>query len=240
MLEKFGINISSPTLVLRKFEINKSPKSIADEIISIIGRASGLFGWLLTVIGIDAQTYLTVTGREFEIKGTSLFGQHHDVVPLTSISSTHCGFLKPIGYLILAGVALLYGLFSGLFAEEKHLLKFILCLILGIVFLVMYVMQKKIEIKVQTRGGLSLGLVFKRSVIENVAVDIEQARLAIGILNGLVLNIQNKEIEIQGIVNEAITKTGTKTNRTMPSFCIHCGKTLERGAKFCESCGNKL
>ena len=73
-----------PTLVLRKFKLDESPS--ASMSLDIIGRAPGFLGWLLTILGFDAETGLRVTGKEILFKRSSLFGQIYQVVPLPSVS----------------------------------------------------------------------------------------------------------------------------------------------------------
>jgi hypothetical protein len=63
-------------------------------------------------------------------------------------------------------------------------------LVIGGILLVAYYLSRKIVISIETSGGMVLGLSFKRSVIENVSVDIEQALKAIGILNQKVIGSQ--------------------------------------------------
>ena len=53
-------------------------------------------------------------------------------------------------------------------------------------------LSKKMTISFETSGGMVMGLTFKRSVIENVAVDIQKARQAIEIINKNVINSQSK------------------------------------------------
>ena len=75
-----------PTLVLRRFKINDTPS--ADASVDIVGRASGITAWLLTVMGFDAETSLKMTSKEISFKSSSLFGQTNQVVPLPMVSST--------------------------------------------------------------------------------------------------------------------------------------------------------
>jgi len=184
-----GIRIAGPTLVLRKFNINEDPSS--NLLVDVIGRASGITAWLLTAIGFDAETSLKVTGQEVSFKSSSLFGQTHQVVPLPSVSSTHCGYSKPIGYLILGAIILIGGIITGLSQRGGGPL-ILFGLIIGGIFLVAYYLSKKIVISIETSGGILLGLSFKRSVIENVGVDIEQALKAIMIVNRKVIESQIK------------------------------------------------
>jgi len=235
--KKGNISISGPTLVLRKYQIKKTPTSDTDEIINIIGRTGGIFAWIFTLIGLETEYFLKVTAREIRIKKSSLFGQQHITVPLTSVSSVHCGYLKPIGYLIIGVVIILSGLYIWLF-EDEGFSYFLGSLFAGAILFVLYWLLKKIEILIHTRGGLPLGLVFKRSVIENVPVDIECAKLTIEIINNLIIKSQAKEIEVNNVVTESETIIQQQTMKT--AFCASCGSPLEEGSKFCAVCGRSI
>ena len=63
-------------------------------------------------------------------------------------------------------------------------------IILGIIFLIVYALNKKIMISIETKGSSMMGLSFKRSVIENVAVNIEQAKKAIKLVNEKLISSQ--------------------------------------------------
>lgn len=182
-----GISITGPTLVLRKFKIEED--SSTDLVVDIVGRASGFTAWLLTIIGFDAETSLKVTHQEVSFKSSSLFGQTHQVVPLPSASSAHCGYSKPIGYLIVGTIILIGGIIAGLGQRGGGLI-ILFSIIVGGTFLVAYYLSKKIFISVETSGGLLLGLSFKRSVIENVGVDVEQALKAIMIVKHKIIESQ--------------------------------------------------
>jgi len=183
-----GIRITGPTLVLRRFKIDEAPS--ANVLVDIVGRASGITAWLLTVMGFDAETNLKITGEEVSFRSSSLFGQTHQVVPLTSVSSTHCGYSKPLGYLIIGAIFLIGGILSGVGQRGGGII--LIGLIIGGIFLLAYYLSKKIVISLETSGGMVLGLSFKRSVIENVSVDIEQALKVIGIVNQRVIKSQVK------------------------------------------------
>jgi len=184
-----GIRVTGPTLVLRRFKIDEAPS--ANVLVDIVGRASGITAWLLTVMGFGAETSLKVTDKEVTFRSSSLFGQTYQVVPLPSISSTHCGYSKPIGYLIMGAIFLIGGILAGLgqIGDDKIIL---IGLVIGSIFLIAYSLSKKIVISLETSGGMVLGLSFKRSVIENVSVDIEQALKAIRIVNQKVIESQVK------------------------------------------------
>ena len=189
LLRRGGLRIAGPTLVLRSFTIDEAPSS--NVLIDIVGRASGITAWLLTVIGLDAETTLKVTNKEVSFKSSSVAGQTNQVVPLPSVSSIHCGYSKSIGFLIIGAIIVLFSLVSGLGARDGGPV-ILVGLIIGGALLVAYYLSKKIVISIETSGGMVLGLSFKRSVIENVSVDMEQALQAIMILNRAVIGSQIK------------------------------------------------
>lgn len=178
-----------PTLVLRKFKIDETPS--ADAPVDIVGRAQGIIAWLLTVMGFDAETSLKTTSKEISFKNSSLFGQTNQVVPLPMVSSTHCGYTMSMRYLIVGVLFVVGGIYSSMGYNSNGWEVFGLLLI-GAAFLVAYWLSKKIVISVETSGGMVLGLSFKRSVIENVSIDLEQALKAIQIVNQKVIDIQTK------------------------------------------------
>jgi len=210
-----GIRISGPTLVLRKFIVNETPSD--SMFIYIEGRKSGLIAWLLTLAGIDEDTILQASDREVIFKSSSLFGSLHHVVPLPSISSAHCGYSNPMGYIILAVIFIIVGLWGAFLTFASYdtlwdlgmvhdpfpqLRILILGLVIGIVFLIVYWLSRKITMVIETSGGMTLGLNFKRSVIENVPVNIDKTLNAVSILNKKVVESQLKQEIMRGAQNE--------------------------------------
>jgi hypothetical protein len=182
-----GIHIAGPTLVLRKFKIDDAPS--AEVVVDIVGRVSGIIAWLLTIIGFDAEYNLKVTDKEITFKSSSLYGQIHRIVPLPSVASTHCGYSKPIGYLIMGAIFLVGSVLSGLEIRSGGGL-IVIGLVIGVIFLIAYYLSKKIAISLETSGGMQFGLSFKRSVMETVSVDMDQALRAIRIINQKIIESQ--------------------------------------------------
>ncbi len=182
-----GVNFSGPTLVLRQFKIDES--STDGFFVNIIGRPSGLIAWLLTLLRFDTESILKVSESEIMFASSSLFGEVRLLTPLTSVSSTLCGYSKPIGFLISAVIFIIGGLIAGTTQRNGGPI-ILFCLVIAAVLIVLYVLAKKIAISIETSGGRSVGLIFKRSVIENVAVDIQKAQKAIKIINAKVLDSQ--------------------------------------------------
>ena len=180
-----GKNSVSATLVLRNFKITESALA-GDTLVEIVGRSSGFKAWLLTVMGLSPETTFKVSRTEVSYKGSSLSGETHQIVPLPSVASTHCGYTKSIFSLILGIIIILGGLLIG--TENTSIL--LLGLVIGGLYINSYWLSKKIIIKIETSGGLMMGIAFKRSVIENVPVNMEQALKVIKIVNEQVVKSQ--------------------------------------------------
>jgi hypothetical protein len=181
-MRRGALAIGGPVLVLRKFEVNAA----GSPAVTIEGRPSGLVAWLLTRLGLDTLTTLTVTDHQLSFKSASLSGEIHHVVPSTEISSTHCGYSQPIWLLILGGVILLFSMLSAMNSNNAAR-TFVGGLLLAGVLGVSYLFQRKIAISVETTGGMVMGLAFKPSAIEHVSVNLSQALQAADRINRIVV-----------------------------------------------------
>ena len=181
-----GLGIHGRPLVLQRFAIDEGES--AKTLVDLAGRTSGITSWLLTRLGFDAETSLKVTDTQVSFMSSSLWGQAFLVSPLTSVSSTHCGYSKPIGHLIWGAIFMIGGAAQA--QRGGNMLALSTGLIIGGAFLVAYYLSKRIYISIETSGGSVSGLSFKRSVIENVGVDIEQALKAASIINRKLIESQ--------------------------------------------------
>ena len=163
-----------PKLVLRKFSINKPG---APTHIEIRGRDAGAIGWLLTSMRLKDETTLHITGDQISFVRASLFGKKQQTIPIPSVASASSGYERPIGFLIFGVFVFLIGLFSG---SGKGIANGI---IVAAVFVLLYVLLKKIVVSIETSGGSNIGISFARSVIENIPVDIEQAQQVVDTIN---------------------------------------------------------
>jgi hypothetical protein len=177
----------SNVLVLRKFYVD--PSDPDDVWIQISGRSSGLLSWLSVLLGLADQTELRVTKDGVSLSRSSLYGESIAVVPLEHISSTECGYRKPFWLLVVSGGLLIpavtrflvrgdYDQYGGIELACGMIEAFI-----AAIALVAYYLKKTFEIKVETGGSKEVGVSFKRSVIENVAVELPQAREVIELIN---------------------------------------------------------
>jgi hypothetical protein len=191
--KKIGIKKILPVLVLRKFSIEKIPSNHI--YLDIRGRSSGIISYILTNVGVDSETSLKLTENFILFKSTSLYGQVNNLIPLTSISSTNCGYSKPFSYIILSIISLFGGLF--LLFSRMNKTYYIGSFLISGLFILGYILEKKLIISVETYGGQVIGLIFKRSVIENLPIDINSTINATNLINLKVINSQKRMINVR-------------------------------------------
>lgn len=175
-----------PTLVLRQFTVGTD--AAGRRTITIRGRRGGLLGWLLTMLGLSSESRLSVAETRLSLQKASLLGEFWSVCPLARVASTHCGHAKPIELLLLALMLFLGGVAVAISAPWAALGLFLLA---G-VCTVAYALLKWMVISVETFGASTMGLRFRPSVIEGVAVDTQKVRQAVELLNQLVMEAQGR------------------------------------------------
>jgi hypothetical protein len=167
------------TLALSKYEFNPD----ADDFLVLEGRKTGLWQWILVQFQLGNRYQILVNKDQISYSEDSAKGNFLILTPLAKIASTGCGYSKPIGLLIAAVIFVILGIIL-LFNEPS--LGIISILLAGIlVFL--YTYKKTFFVNIQPISGAVFGFAFKRSFIENVAVDIDLIRESIEFLNEKVL-----------------------------------------------------
>ena len=169
-------------LVLKQFSINNE----GPEYVHIVARKAGLISWFLTLVGIDATTTFRVYAERIEFEEGSVSGKLNTTIPLSSISITSCGYTKPFVLLVLMFIAILNGV-PSLFMSRFFMMG-IFWLFLALIFFIFYKLKKALLISVVTNSSWPANICFKRSVIEGINVDYEQAQEVIRIINQLTLN----------------------------------------------------
>jgi len=172
-----------PTLLLRKFNVDENSDNL---FVEIEGRPSGLLSWILSLLKLDDITRLEVSKDNVSFKTASLSGETINLIPLKNTSFTSCGFQKPFSLLVCSVIMILMAL-GALFSGESAWV-FLLFIIFALGFSALYIYKKSLSIVIHCSGGHSLGLRFKRSIIENVDVNIEKVKLAIDIINKNIVN----------------------------------------------------
>jgi hypothetical protein len=193
-----------PTIVLKKFILN--PSAVDNNIITIVGRKSGLGSWLFTIIGLYPETHLIITEKDIRFRSQSLFGESNILMTLKGgVSHIRCGYAKPFITLLFAIITLCMFLFSqsvNYYGDEmlRHVrndsdgvggIGGVILLGISIVLFLMYYFNKSIAITIFPQGGGSFGVKFKPSLIENVDININKAREVIELMNTLIINAQS-------------------------------------------------
>lgn len=176
--QRRSVSIPFPALVLQQFTINPMR---ADGLVTLVGRPEGIVGWFLTTIGIDTTTTLLITNEYVYITRSSLSGQTRQTAPMHNIASTHCGYATNLLWVILAVMAPLGGFAATLGLSTFW--PFLLSVALSLVFVLLFYLSKKLMLAFETNGGLVLGVTFKKGIIENVPVDIDQVTQVIMLFN---------------------------------------------------------
>lgn len=188
-----AMNTGGPVLILRRFEVAENPEEPI--LIDISGRGKGITAWFMTLIGLDVETVLTVQQDAVVFRSASLSGQFWQTAPMNKIASIHNGYYKPISNLIMAIVFFIGGIVGAVAIPSQgslHPSTYVLvgCWLIAIILVINYALSKKMTIIIHTVGGLPMGLIFKRSVIENVAVDIQRVQKAIKLFSDRLLAVK--------------------------------------------------
>lgn len=163
------------------------------------GRSSGLAQWLGTLLGLSADVRLEVTKAELSLERMSLFGFDAFYVPMHDLSSSRCGYYRAISLLLVALSLVVNALlqvttawievdpYARLAALTVAGRSAMISAVAAVVAYGLYGLSKRIIVSVETGGGVVSAVAFKRNVIENVTIGMEQALEAVAVLNDAML-----------------------------------------------------
>ena len=174
--------MSSTPWILKTFQIDQTGTTGAH--LFIEARQPGIIAFILNLIGLDPTAQLKVTKGAVSFRSTSLSGMTETSTSLTQIGSFQGGYSKPISYLILAAFFMITGIVLDIILGDFFVIWF--ALIISLVCLVAYALQKNLAFGFETSGGAYYGMSFKRGVLNNVSVDITQVENALLLVNALI------------------------------------------------------
>ena len=178
-------------LVLKKWSAKNEFVDQEGNYILIIGREGGLIAWIMALVGIDPTTTIKVSMKRVEFKQSSLAGTSNRMIPLQGVCSTYYGYHKPwkeaLGIFIV--VAFLFGS-VGEAAHSSGTTFFGIIISIGIA-VVYYYLNRTLTLGFVDNSGVISGIKFKRSVIENVDVNEEQARYVCEVTQALIEKVLN-------------------------------------------------
>lgn len=185
------------TLALSSFVVNPDPA--APVALDVRGRATGVLGWLLTLLRLSPRHELTASADSVRFLSSSLGGTRHIEVPLAQVAYIECGYqrsLLALALAILSALGLILALPMMLSASSLLGNGVVGQLVLAvgggvIIFYVLvggtaaaiYYYSKRLAITIGSSGSQRFGLVFKRSVIEGQNIDLAAVEGAVRVIS---------------------------------------------------------
>ncbi len=209
-------------LVLKKWSASNQPVDQEGNYIAISGRQSGLISWLLSRAGVDPVTTIHVSAKRIVFSAASLAGSKTWSIPLHSVCSTQYGYHKPWGqalalwllFMWLLGVLVsaLWQMGSQPTAQSVGLLGTLVVTALAIAY---FFFNRTVTFGFVENSGVLHGIQFKRSVIENVAVNEQEAKFAADLT--------------MAIIERATTRRGSSRSQEHPKEAA-AGDARDRSA----------
>lgn len=174
-----------PVRVLQKFKINKSAKG--NPLIRVAGRAEGLISFILTIMGLSDQTHFELFDDRIFYRKNSLSLQIVNTVMLDHVNYTICTLYQPIWTLIIGGLLLIASFFSLLAVAFVGSLPAFIFGLLAVFSAYFFWTNRFLVMGIKTSSGDTFGIVFKRSIIENIEVDFGKVRNAMRLVDEKIL-----------------------------------------------------
>ena len=196
-IEAWRLRHAGPNLALLELRVGSDQTS--GEFLYILGRRSGLVAWIMSLFGLTSQTSFSVTDDDVMRETAGPWGFESCYAPLAEVSASRCSYYRAFWVLVLSLAFYLYGLLTLAIAmsrsndyERQTAMAAAsgtlwIGLICGTVCYIWYALSKRVVISVAARGDVSLGISFKRSVVENVGVDLSQTVEAVDLMNSQIL-----------------------------------------------------
>ena len=174
-----------PVRVLQKFKIHKSANGTP--LIRVVGRAQGLISFVLTILGLSDQTHFELYEDRIFYRSNSLSLQIVNTVMLDHVNYTICTLYQPIWTLIIGGFLLIASFFSLLAVAFVGSLPAFVFGMLAVFSAYFFWTNRFLVMGIKTSSGDTLGIVFKRSIIENIEVDFGKVRKAMRLVDDKIL-----------------------------------------------------
>jgi hypothetical protein len=217
--------------VIKEWFVNETPGS--DGVyVRITGREGGVISFLLSLVGIDPTVSLIVDKDNVRFESGSWSGFVMYVTPLEKLCTGGYGYAKPWKTALL--IAML-GTFTVYLAP-----------IFWIGAIVYYFLNKQLMLALYDIGGRAYELDFKRSVIEGIKVDENEAARVIRIIESLVKRGSSLAPAPAPAVERprgaVTTVQALHTANALPAGdrCPKCGAAVTGEHAFCDGCGFKL
>jgi hypothetical protein len=196
-IEAWRLRHAGPNLVLLEMRVGSD--RTAGEFLYILGRRAGIVAWILSLFGLIAQTSFSVTDDDVVRETAGPWGFESCYAPLAEVSASRCSYYRAFWVLVLSLAFYLYGFLTLAVAMSRSndyqrqaamaaaSGTLWVCLICGTACYVWYALSKRVLISVAARGDVGLGISFKRSIVENVGVELSRTIEAVDLLNSRIL-----------------------------------------------------
>ena len=174
-----------PKRVLQKFKIHKSANGTP--LVRVVGRAQGLISFILTIMGLSDQTHFELFEDRIFYRSNSLSLQIVNTVMLDHVNYTICTLYQPIWILIFGGLLLIASFFSLLAVAFVGSLAAFIFGMLAVFSAYFFWTNRFLVMGIKTSSGDIFGIVFKRSIIENIEVDFGKVRKAMRLVDEKIL-----------------------------------------------------
>ena len=175
-------------LVLKEFRLNENEQ----DFLTVSGRYSGLFNWILSKCGIDPVTSLHCNKKAIRFQEAAVrHGKKTLNIPLVAVTGVSTGMHKPFGCLV-AGILLAWQGIIGAIGLDGALrvAVFFIGVVLGGIFLVVYTLNKEMFFSIYSGGDKPIASIcLKPSIIEGQAIDERKTEAAAQALNNAVFKI---------------------------------------------------
>jgi hypothetical protein len=186
-----GVTRGKPVLALKEFSLNEHE----DEFLKITGRAPGIFGWVLSSCGFDPVTSLRCNRKLLKFEEAAIrSGKRTLSIPLVAVTGVSAGITKPFGLLVVGILVVLGGIAGAVslpyYEEGAKAVAFFMGLIIGAIFIVLYVLNKDMTFQIYSGGDKPIAAIcVKKSVIEGQNIDEHKFGAAADALNKAVWGI---------------------------------------------------
>jgi len=193
-------------LVIKAWQVDSKPIDQYQNFVRISGRKGGLVAWVLSLMGIDPVTTIRVGLDRIEFKSASLAGIESRLIPLQSICSSYYGYHKPwkqalsmwVAF-VLVGTSMASAIAEGR-GQSAGLMPLLASAATGLVAaLLYYFLNRTLTLGFVEDSGVINGIRFKRSMIENLDINQQQAKRVCIVVQRLIEAKEKRALQVRPV-----------------------------------------
>lgn len=191
-------------LVIKAWKAESKPIDQHQNFVRITGREGGLIAWVLSLMRIDPVTTIKVGLDRIEFSSASLAGIESRLIPLQNICSSYYGYHKPWKQAVSILVAFVFigSTIASALADGNPQgaspTPVLASVVAGLVAaLLYYFLNRTLTLGFVETSGVVSGIRFKRSVIENLDINQEQAKRVCIIVQRLIEAKEKRGLQVR-------------------------------------------